>query len=249
MRKTLTITDVTEMRGDEVCIAGIDEVGFCVRPILPGGVRLHHLYHRGAAVVVPGRKVGFELFGTQVDPPHIEDKRFLPSSIVDKGLCTPSEWEDVLAASCSTDLSEMFDGHVVNGRYVPPGTKTHSLGTVGGIKVEYVRVFDDPDRRRYRMSFQDASGARYVDRPVNDLTFRAMMSRSLDVIGDTVEVEESLMEALRPVSRIYLRLGLTRPWGDPEACWTQVTGVYTFPDYLEGSTFADFIPSPDAASP
>ena len=99
------------------------------------------------------------------------------------------------------------------------------------------------------MSFQDASGARYVDRPVNDLTFRAMMSRSLDVIGDSVEVEESLMEALRPVSRIYLRLGLTRPWGDPEACWTQVTGVYTFPDYLEGSTFADFIPSPDAASP
>ena len=144
MRKTLTITDVTEMRGDEVCIAGIDEVGFCVRPVVPGGVRLHHLYGHDTAVIVPGRRVEFGLFETQVDPPHIEDERFLPSSIVDKGLCTPREWEDVLAASCSTNLSEMFDGHVVNGRYVPPGTKTHSLGTVGGIKVEYVRVLRRP---------------------------------------------------------------------------------------------------------
>ena len=56
------------------------------------------------------------------------------------------------------------------------------------------------------------------------------------------------MDALRSVDRIYLRLGLTRPWGDPEYCWTQVTGIYTFPDYLEGSTFAHFIPTPDTAA-
>ena len=248
MRKTLTITDVTEMRDDEVCIAGIDDVGFCVRPVVPGGVRLHHLYNRGSAVVVPGRNVEFDLFEAKIEPPHIEDERFFPSSIVDKGRCTPHEWENVLAGSCSSDVSEVFDGHIVGGRYVPPRTQTRSLGTVEGVAVEYVRIFDDPDRRRYRISFQDASGKRYLDRPVNDLTFRAMMSRSLDAIGDPIEVEESLMDALRSVDRIYLRLGLTRPWGDPEYCWTQVTGIYTFPDYLEGSTFAHFIPTPDTAA-
>ena len=99
MRKTLTITDVTEMRDDEVCIAGIDDVGFCVRPVVPGGVRLHHLYNRGSAVVVPGRNVEFDLFEAKIEPPHIEDERFFPSSIVDKGRCTPHEWENVLAGA------------------------------------------------------------------------------------------------------------------------------------------------------
>lgn len=56
------------------------------------------------------------------------------------------------------------------------------------------------------------------------------------------------MEALHSVDRIYIRLGLTRPWGDPEVCWTQVTGIYTFPDYLEGKTFADFIEPPNTYS-
>lgn len=175
MRKTLTMTDVTEMRGDEVCVAGIDEVGFCVRPVVPGGVRLSHLYVRDSAVVVPGRKVELELFETQTEPPHIEDERFFPSSIADKGRCSPREWEDVLAASCSTDMAAMFDGHLVEGRYVPPGSRTRSLRTIGNVEIEYVRVFDDTDRRRYRISFQDFSGARFLDRPINDLTFRTMM--------------------------------------------------------------------------
>ena len=183
MRKTLTITDVTEMRDDEVCIAGIDDVGFCVRPVVPGGVRLHHLYNRGSAVVVPGRNVEFDLFEAKIEPPHIEDERFFPSSIVDKGRRTPPEWEEVLAASCSADVSAMFDGHLIEGRYVPPGSRTRSLGTVGDVEVEYVSVSDEPDRRRYRISFRDGATSRYLRVPVNDLTFRAMMSRSLDAIG------------------------------------------------------------------
>ncbi len=66
MRKTLVITDVTEMRGDEVCVAGIDEVGFCVRPMLRGGVRQRHLFSQGRAIVVPGRKVEFNLSDARV---------------------------------------------------------------------------------------------------------------------------------------------------------------------------------------
>ena len=244
MRRTLTITDVTEMRDDEVCIAGIDEGGTCVRPVVPGGVRLHDLYNRGTAIVVPGRRVELEVFGAEIEPPHIEDARFFPSSTADRGQCTRREWEDVLAASCSTDMAAMFDGHLVEGRCVPPGSRTRSLGTIRDVEVEYVSVSDDPDRRRYRMSFVDGAKSRYLRVPVNDLTFRAAMSRSLDAIGDPVEVEEYLMEALCAVERIYLRIGLTRPWGEPEMCWTQVTGIYTFPDYLEGKTFADFIQPP-----
>lgn len=45
----------------------------------------------------------------------------------------------------------------------------------------------------------------------------------------------------------WLRLGLTRPWQpadeDRAWCFLQVTGIYTFPDYLHGACFADFAPA------
>jgi hypothetical protein len=49
-------------------------------------------------------------------------------------------------------------------------------------------------------------------------------------------------------------LGLTRPFqksdADQKWCYIQVTGIYTFPDYLEGKCFADFNPlKPAHAAP
>ena len=36
---------------------------------------------------------------------------------------------------------------------------------------------------------------------------------------------------------------LARGWQKfPERCYLQITGVYTFPDYLEGKIFTDFAP-------
>jgi ATP-dependent DNA helicase RecQ len=40
---------------------------------------------------------------------------------------------------------------------------------------------------------------------------------------------------------VVLRIGLTRHWDAyPDRCFLQITGIHTFPDYLEGQTFADF---------
>ena len=43
-------------------------------------------------------------------------------------------------------------------------------------------------------------------------------------------------------SDVYLRVGLARPTWElhPHCCHLQITGVYTFPDYLYGRSFADF---------
>lgn len=244
MRKTLVITDVTEMRGDEVCVAGIDEVGFCVRPVLRGGVLRRHLFNQGRAIVVPGRKVEFNLSDAKVEPPHVEDETLEPSSIRDRGRCSDADWEEVLASSCSAGVEEIFDGYLEGDRNVAPGSKTRSLGTIADVHVEYVSVGEISGRRRYGLSFREQGGRRYRDLPINDLTFRAGMGRSLDALGDGPSAEEAVLEALLNVERIYLRVGLTRPRqiGDrPDMCWTQITGVYTFPDYMEGKTFADFL--------
>ena len=219
-------------------------MGFCVRPVTRWGVRRHDLFQSGRPVVVPGRKVEFNLSDAAIRPPHVEDESLYPRSIVDKGACSDAEWESVLRESCSPSAADMFDGKLQEGRYVLPGEETQSLGTVGGVLVEYVKVEDRHGRRRYRMSFRDAVGGRYAGMPVNDLTFRASMQRSIDVLGDEIEAEEAVLEALLDADRTYLRIGLARPRQleqYPQACWTQVTGVYTFPDYLEGKTFADFL--------
>jgi hypothetical protein len=40
---------------------------------------------------------------------------------------------------------------------------------------------------------------------------------------------------------MFLRIGLARHWEKhPERCHLQITGIYTFPDYLNGRTFTDF---------
>jgi len=44
-------------------------------------------------------------------------------------------------------------------------------------------------------------------------------------------------------SEVFLRIGLARGWDMyPDRCFLQITGIYSFPDYLDGRTFADFAP-------
>jgi hypothetical protein len=41
---------------------------------------------------------------------------------------------------------------------------------------------------------------------------------------------------------VYLRIGLARGWEKyPDRCYLQVTGIYSFPDYLGGKTLCDFV--------
>ena len=44
-------------------------------------------------------------------------------------------------------------------------------------------------------------------------------------------------------AEVYLRLGLARAYPKNQ-CYLQVTGVYSFPDYLDGRNFADFGTNP-----
>jgi len=53
----------------------------------------------------------------------------------------------------------------------------------------------------------------------------------------------SLTAVLRNADRLYLRIGLTRGWGEyRDRRFLQITGVHSVPDYLDGRCFADFAP-------
>ena len=78
---------------------------------------------------------------------------------------------------------------------------------------------------------------------MNDLVFRAFFEERVSSTPNLRQAEAQALSNLRDADRIYLRLGLTRPaeiGGREETCWAQVTGVYTFPDYLGGRKFTDF---------
>jgi hypothetical protein len=56
-------------------------------------------------------------------------------------------------------------------------------------------------------------------------------------------VAEVVTQVLSQRSAVFLRIGLSRGWDrHPDRCYLQVTGVYSFPDYLQGRCFADLAP-------
>ena len=82
---------------------------------------------------------------------------------------------------------------------------------------------------------------------MTDLAFRAYLDW-LRVNGEipAILAAQRLTKALRAADRLHVLVGLTL--GDWEEhlgrCFLQVTGVYSFPDYLAGRCYADFFPPP-----
>lgn len=242
MRELIAITDVTHMWGDQVCIAGVNKDLRCIRPIVERGVLIWDLLRGGKPVIFPGAKVEFDLTPADITTPHIEDATFDPDSVESRGAFEERHWEQLLRKICFASVAEIFDGHLAE-RVVPPGANTRSLGTIADVQINRIEVDDRYERRTLRMSFEDATGEAYERLPVNDLAFLGFFREQDNNALGKGKAELAVMTALTSAQRVYLRVGLARPTeiGDyEEACWAQITGVYTFPDYLSGRTFAGF---------
>ena len=242
MRRHVTITDLTRMSGDQVCVAGIDDEGTCVRPVTQGGVTESHLYQEDRLVIRPRAVVEFDLTSARLTPPHIEDRKFTPSAVKPVGVANLRDWERVLNEGSFRSLADIFDGHLQGGRYVLPGAETRSLGTIRDVQLNDLELRRE-EQSRYLISFADGTGEEFTEVAVVDLTFRSYLDAMIAKGGDVYEAERTATDALFSSERVYLRIGLARPWsspGQPRACWRQVTGIHTFPDYLRGKTLADF---------
>ena len=242
MRELLAITDVTLMSGDTVCIAGVTENLECIRPVIDGGVGVWNLYKSGKPVIYPGAKVWMNLSTTDIVPPHIEDRTLELSSVEHKDDFEPRHWEELLFMTSHQSVQEIFDGKL-NKRRVAPNTDTRSLGTIKNATIHDLRAESNHKRVALRLDFEDESGEVYTRFPVNDLAVRGLFDQLSGQGLNRQAASRNMLERIQDADRVYLRLGLTRPvviGGYEKACWVQVTGVYTFPDYLGGKTWADF---------
>lgn len=247
MRQTITITDLTQMPlGNQVCVTGVSNSGECIRPICSGGFLKNYLYDsKNRLVIRPRARIEFDFTESKPDPPHIEDKVFHPAHVVNHGLCSQIEWENILRNSSFKRVADIYDGFIHDRIWVEPGANTRSIGTLSNATEFNVQLPEWEGRLRYRLSFKDNLGEVF-DSPISDLAFRELCYKSVIIDHrDRATVSNELTSSIKNADRTYLRLGLARPFKisattEPR-CYLQVTGIYTFPDYLNGKTFADFL--------
>lgn len=245
MKKSLVITDVTRMQEGRVCVAGYDEDGNCIRPVLPPpGIHESTLYLHGRSIIFPFALVEYELTQPTPQPPHTEDYRYKPSSVRFVERLEQGHRREVLEKSLFKSVSAIFEEpiHTDVGYYVMDGHGPRSLGTIQPQRVMKAIYEQAPDGKwKYRLGFVDGEGFTYW-LTVTDLAWRYFNDYERRKGRSPGEIAAARTSSLKS-SDVFLRVGLARGWEVyPDRCFLQITGVYSFPDYLDGRTFADFAP-------
>jgi hypothetical protein len=249
MKTVLAITDVTRMYEGRVCVAGYDKNGKCIRPVLPHpGLHERSLYSRGRPIVFPFAIVALDLLEPLPHAPHTEDCDFEPTSIRLIDQLDDKHKRAELTRTLSPTVKDIFEVPILTkpGHYVLDGQGPRSLGTIRPRVVIRADFKCPPEGKRdYRLTFVDGSET-FFRLMVTDLTWRYYNDHQQKAGQTPEQISQDLTSRLRR-SGVYLRVGLARGWDKfPERCYLQVTGIYTFPDYLDGQTFADLAPAAPA---
>jgi hypothetical protein len=240
----LVITDLTRMQQGRVCIAGYDQHRRAVRPVLPPpGIPESALYADGQPIIFPFALVEFDLQLPDPQPPHTEDVRYAPDST--RLVRKINSREKILSWSLFPSVSAVFGQPVLTGPgyYVLDCEGERSLGTIQPEKIKEVTYApgEETDAWDYRILFDDSLGYTYRLK-ITDLSWQYFCHSQRSETHDPARIATELTQTLRQ-RQVYLRIGLSRGWKKfPERCFLQVNAIYTFPDYLEGRTFADFAP-------
>lgn len=246
MKTQLVITDLTRMQEGRVCVAGYDRNFTCIRPVLPPpGIHETSLCSGGCASVFPFAVVEYDLIQPTPKPPHTEDHRYDPAEVRFIYQVDEARKRKILNRTLSTCVADIFEVPVCcePGHYIKEGEGARSLGTIRPKQVKGVWYEQSADGKwKYRLSFVDDRSSEYR-LTITDLTWRYFCDWHRDHGKAAVVVSRDLAKILRS-GDVYLRIGLARGWEKfPDRCYLQITGVYTFPDYLGGRKFVDLAPS------
>jgi len=241
------------MQGDHICVAGYLRDGTCIRPLFQWG-RLTEswVWQKGNVVIRPFTEVELDLLQHVPDPPHSEDWWVDPTYYRLVRILKPDQRVTLLQKIEDTNVQGIFGAPIQqeSGWFIQAGQGTRSLGTIKVATLERVAYTCRPDGRwDYRIAFTDGARTQYR-LAVTDLAFRCYLDhlRQHEAVPPD-KAAEHLTAYLRE-STLYLRIGLARGWEKyPDRCHLQITGVYSFPDYLDGKCFADFNPKPKNAVP
>ncbi len=263
MHKQIVVTDLTRMSGLDVCIAGVetDAPHRCIRPQLApaSGQRARHpderwLHSATNGPVRPFSVISVDAFENFPNPPHTEDWRVrdIPARV--EPVLAESERRGLLESLQQPSLDGLFGTPIVwnqdhegmrSAGCVEPRSGTASLGTlrVALHNVTASAKFDGS--LKYYADFSDASGA-WNQAKITDLSFLYWVDSLRRELGHSPPILTRSLRAVfhTPNLEVWLRVGLARPFaprgGQKRMCYVQITGIYTFPDYLDGAAWCDF---------
>lgn len=238
------------MRGGRVCIAGVDP---SLRPLRPVFFYPHHIYKQNlyltdGQVIRPRAVLSIDLEpinDEDLERPHLEDSHWVNHQATTFLRETSlTNLQVVLDRTANASVEELFGTTIYRGQNIEAGSGLRSLGTLLPERITNLwHKHHDQRQYQYRLEFYDSTGQQF-DIPINDFSLQAYIQR-LRYNGFTMNYIETLLLDRFNRGQTYLRLGLTRPFEG--WCWLQVTGTYTFPDYLVGKNFADIeVPSDDS---
>lgn len=244
---TLTITDLTRMSGNRVCIAGIADDGRIIRPEFDRDIITEDwLFRDNSPIIKPFARVKFDLIEHRPDPPHTEDWIIHPVHKKFERDLNSNERQRFLETIADTSVIDIFEteiGHEAGlGYFIQHGQGTRSLGTLRpNLIYEFAHTIYDGPKFDYRLGFKDWHYKSYR-LGITDLAFRNYVDHMRTEEGLSLEQINERITSILKNSQVFLQLGLARANWDkhPGFCHLQINGVYTFPDYLDGRCFADF---------
>ena len=228
------------MAGGYVCVAGYAEDGAAIRLATP---RIHEvqLVAGGQPIIFPSAIIECDGLDPVPQPPHTEDYRYSPASIKFVRRLTPAEWLTRLNGLLFGSVASIFEQSIFDdhGHYIADGAGPRSIGTIrprGIAKITYAQGIEGT--WDFRLGFYDQSGAFYRLK-ITDFTLH-LYGDSLRGPGREAQAIAAELTQLLKRRQVYLRIGLARKWAKfPDRCYLQLNAFYTFPDYLDGKTFAD----------
>jgi hypothetical protein len=241
MKTRLIITDLTRMYYQNVCVAGYTKGHECIRPVSSsGGIPEAALYLDHKVILYPFSEIELDLLKPKGQSPHTEDWTLNPWSL--RFIREVESREPVLEWSLYDSVQAIFEQEILTdpGYYVLDCQGPRSLGTLMPTKVLGVRYEPGSEGNwDYRLAFTDQTGTTYRLKIV-DLTWQYYCDNLRNEDTTPNEIASQIRKTLEN-RKIYLRIGLARGWKKfPERCYLQITGIYTFPDYLEGKNFSHF---------
>lgn len=240
VKRRLVITDLTRMQHGNVCICGYDKEHACIRPILLNGIPEKSLVKEGKPVIFPFALVEFDFLSPRPEAPHTEDYFYLSNSPV--FIQRVANSQKVLDWSVFETVEDLFEQPVLTdvGFSVMDSQGPRSVGTIRPKTIQNIIYESGPDGTwDYRIEFKDSSDASYRLK-ITDLTWHYYCNSQRGQFSSPDALAGQMAKMLQD-KNVYLRIGLSRGWKKfPDRCFLQLNGIYTFPDYLDGKTFADF---------
>ncbi len=225
---SLIITDIGKLKGDKVCLFGVDMDGKGYRPRVRNGIREQHLQRYG---IRRFSEVEFEFTQKIGKPPFIEDhfaKEFTqapPTKI--RSLYMP-EIKRVLESNLYDSVEEIFGFELMNNRCIPEGNGVRSMGTLQPNQINSAYLKYEQGTFKGRIDFFDNKDIQY-NLPITDYLFDKYCQDMYKYRGSVQNLRKDILNKLEN-HEVFLRLGLGQAYSpydeSPKYHYILITSIY-----------------------